>query len=162
MTIKAERKAWAHPQDVVDGVGCPYLFSVAQIFDLLYRGIVSCRASTTSGALEIVNAQPISNRRYSAAGRGRNQRRADSLSASPKRRQTNARTRLSALHKNLRSARRFWEILIEGNSVLRRKQARYTYTALLSRTKSTKRSLSFRLRTADATANSRSDQSFAA
>ena len=37
---------------------------VAQIFNLLYRGIVSCRAATTSGALEIVNALPITNRRY--------------------------------------------------------------------------------------------------
>ena len=50
-----------------------YVYSVAQIFNLLYRRIVSCRALATSVALEIVNALPIANRRYSVAQRNRNQ-----------------------------------------------------------------------------------------
>jgi len=41
-----------------------YLFSVAQIFNLPYRGMAFRRGSTGSRALELAEALPIANRRY--------------------------------------------------------------------------------------------------
>ena len=41
-----------------------YVFSVAQIGNLLYRRIAFCGTSASASALEISGALPITNRRY--------------------------------------------------------------------------------------------------
>src|SRR6266508_3577654 len=97
---------------------------VAQICNLPYRRFVIGRASKSSRALALANVPQNAILRYSTAQRGgarrsRNQRSADTLSASPKSLLTITRTRLSALRKNRGGLRRFAQILIDCKSALR-------------------------------------------